>query len=110
MQHPDATRLEFGPHSHMASHHLLSFAPHDVAGAASWEVPGADIERLLNLSTSFQLQDEITPVQAWYRLKMHPGFARISEAQLERLRALLECDVKCHGYVSALFADLEERC
>lgn len=97
MSHPEITRDEFGTHSHMASHNLLMYAPQDLHGSATWEVPGADIERLLALSTSFQLQGEITPVQAWYRLKQHPRFSEISEAQIARLRQMMSNDVKCYG-------------
>ena len=68
------TRDEYGTHSHMASHTLLTYAPKDLSGPASWKVPGADIQRLLNMSNNFQLQGEITPVQAWYKLRTHARF------------------------------------
>ncbi|KAL9056365.1 MAG: hypothetical protein Q9162_002956 [Coniocarpon cinnabarinum] len=70
MTHVDMTRDEFGTHSHMPTHTLLAYAPQDLRGSANWEVPGADIKRLLNMSNNFQLQGEITPVQAWVSSKI----------------------------------------
>lgn len=102
MAHPDMTRDEYGTHSHMASHTLLTYAPQDITAAASWEVPGADIRRLLNMSNSFQLQGEITPVQAWYRLKQHPRFGELKQNQVEALKRMLFGTVKCYGFGSVM--------
>jgi len=97
MEHADMTRDPVGTHSHMASSQLLRHAPLDAHPTASWQVPGADITRLLALSRSFELQGELTPVQAWYKLRQDPRFARVSQQQLEKLRQLLWKDVKCYG-------------
>lgn len=97
MAHPHMTRDQYGTHSHMATHNLLQHAPLDVSGPLSWEIPSADIERLLELSTSFDLQGELTPVQAWYRLKQHPSFGSLSAAQILRLKGFLTREVKCYG-------------
>ena len=98
------TKDTFGTHSHMASHTLLSYAPQEMPADASanWEVPGADIRSLLNMSNSFQLEGEITPVQAWYRLKEHPRFQGLKQAQVEALKRILFGTVKCYGFGSVM--------
>ena len=102
MAHPDLTRDQYGQHSHLASSTLLAYAPQDLNEAASWEVPGADIQRLLNMSNSFQLEGEITPVQAWYRLKQHPRFQGLRQKQVEALKRMLFGTVKCYGFGSVM--------
>lgn len=61
-----------------------------------------DIERLLYLSSSLQLEGEITPVEAWNRLRLHPGFRSLSKEKFEGLKAELKGLVACYGYVSPL--------
>ena len=140
MTHLDEARKTAGTHSHMASYHLLGYAPtsmtDNTSSPVSWDVPLAPsppntspnqppqeqsgptvadtgIERLLALSSTFQLEGEITPVQAWFRIKNDPRFSMLQHGvkgtdqgaigrsvaleRLERLRRLLWGDVKCYG-------------
>ena len=101
MAHPGMTRDE-PTHSHMATSTLLAYAPQNLEGAATWEVPGADIQHLLNMSNGFQLEGEITPVQAWYRLKLHPRFGDLKQNQVEALKRILFSTVKCYGFGSVM--------
>ena len=67
------------------------------APQASWNVPVFEIEKLLNLSDRLSLEGELTPVEAWQRVRRHPGFAAMTYDQLEGLRNVLLSNVKCYG-------------
>ena len=97
MTHPDMTRDEIGTHTHMVSNQLMTYAPTDLSGGATWTVPDADMDKLLALAGTFQLDGEITPVQAWYRLKTHPRFNELTKEHLVTLKQSLLNDVKCYG-------------
>jgi hypothetical protein len=78
---------------------LLTQRPRISQPTSSWTIPAAEIERLLNLSSQLNLAGELTPVQAWSRIRSYPGFDKLSRAHLEILeKALLE-EVQCYGYV-----------
>ena len=64
---------------------------------SQWEVPAAELERLLNLSQQIDLDGEITPIQAWQVINCHPSFETMSMEQLETLRVTLLPGVKCYG-------------
>ena len=135
MGHIDMVREPHSTHSHMVSRQLLDHAPASVndtnTSLSLWSVPigeaggpenaNAGIEKLLELSGTFELQGEITPVQAWFRVKNDPRFRLLQESvtaeqqgpggsraalgtaaalqRLERLRQVLWGDVKCYGWV-----------
>ena len=103
MGHADATREETGTHTHMASHQVMSYAPPDLSGAANWSVPNADIDKLLALAGTFQLNGEITPVQAWYRLITNPKCTQMAHNPqwILKLKEQISRDVKCYGYVKS---------
>jgi hypothetical protein len=81
---------------------LLTQRPRIAEPTSSWTIPAAEIERLLNLSSQLNLAGELTPVQAWSRIRCYPGFEKLNRVRLETLeRALLE-EIQCYGYVHAL--------
>jgi hypothetical protein len=62
-----------------------------------WSVPAVELERLLEYSDRLNLDGEITPVEAWQRIRQHPNFSALSREGLEDLRASLLPEVKCYG-------------
>ena len=75
------------------------------APATTWNVPAFEIEKLLSLSDRLSLDGELTPVEAWQRLRQHPGFASMTYVQLEGLRDVLLSNVKCYGFGAVLEED-----
>jgi len=70
-------------------------------------VPATGIERLLLLSGSVPLfDDELTPVQAWNKVRQHPGFGTLGAARLEGLKKTLLKGVRCYGYVGIANTEL----
>lgn len=76
---------------------LLSHAPRPLQPTSSWTIPVLEIERLLSLSAQLNLAGEITPVQAWSRLRLYPGFEKLNLDQLETLKQTLLEEVQCYG-------------
>jgi len=76
---------------------LLIAAPETLAPSTTWEVPAVEIERLLQLSSQLNLFGEVTPVQAWARIRSYPGFERLTRDGLERLKLALLEEIQCHG-------------
>ncbi|KAF2465855.1 uncharacterized protein BDR25DRAFT_306370 [Lindgomyces ingoldianus] len=64
----------------------------------SWEAPHLGLEKLLNLSSNFELSDELTPVQAWHQIRSHPDFESIEVPSLRRLTEDMLKHVKCYGF------------
>lgn len=64
---------------------------------ATWTVPAVDVERLLNLSSRLSLEGELTPIEAWQRIKQHPGFATLDRGRLQQLKAVILPEVQCYG-------------
>lgn len=64
----------------------------------TWSVPAGELERLLQLSERLSLDGEITPVEAWQRIRHHPHFANLTADVLETLRAGLIPETQCYGY------------
>ncbi|KAL9110940.1 MAG: hypothetical protein Q9227_004555 [Pyrenula ochraceoflavens] len=62
-----------------------------------WQVPTVEVERLLELSANLDLIGELTPVQAWSRIRRWPGFERCTRERLEQLRDRLREEVQCLG-------------
>ncbi|EXJ91588.1 hypothetical protein A1O3_00136 [Capronia epimyces CBS 606.96] len=63
-----------------------------------WCVPAVELERLLEFSDRLDLSGEITPVEAWQRIRQHPNFSNLTRDGLEALKASLTPHVKCHGF------------
>jgi hypothetical protein len=68
-----------------------------IPASASWTVPAVEVERLLNLSSRLSLEGEITPIEAWQKIKQHPGFASLDRDGLEQLKTILLPEVQCLG-------------
>jgi hypothetical protein len=62
-----------------------------------WSVPANELEKLLSYSESLPLDGEITPVQAWQRVKNHTKFCDLTPSGLEALQASLLTVVDCYG-------------
>ena len=88
-----------GSYGHILTAHapLLTNGPRSLDQASSWTVPAVEIERLLNLSSQLNLAGELTPVQAWSRIKAYPGFEKLNLDQLEILKQALLQEVQCYG-------------
>jgi hypothetical protein len=76
---------------------LLAHAPHSIEPASSWTIPAVEIEQLLNLSSQLNLAGELTPVQAWSRVRSSPNFVKLNLKQLEVLKEALLKEVQCYG-------------
>lgn len=76
---------------------LLTQRPQHLQSASSWTIPATEIERLLNLSSQLNLAGELTPVQAWSRIRSYPGFEKLNLDQLETLQKALLKEIQCYG-------------
>ena len=63
----------------------------------TWTVPAVEVERLLNLSSRLSLEGELTPIEAWQRIKQHPCFATLDRERLQQLKTVLVPEVHCWG-------------
>ena len=64
---------------------------------AKWNVPAIELEKLLSFTQGLDLDGEITPIQAWQRIRMHPNFSDMTPTALEVLRESLMTVVTCYG-------------
>ncbi|OAL37929.1 hypothetical protein AYO20_02762 [Fonsecaea nubica] len=62
-----------------------------------WSVPAVELEKLLDFSDKLSLDGEITPVEAWQRVRQHPNFGDLTRDGLEALKATLLPEVQCYG-------------
>ncbi|EXJ69797.1 uncharacterized protein A1O5_06868 [Cladophialophora psammophila CBS 110553] len=62
-----------------------------------WSVPAVELEKLLDFSDKLSLEGEITPVEAWQRVRQHPNFGNLTRDGLEALKATLLPEVHCYG-------------
>ncbi|CAF9924113.1 hypothetical protein IMSHALPRED_006108 [Imshaugia aleurites] len=89
-------------HMMMASTPLMARSPDPPQFNSSWTASGTIIKELLNLSSSINLEGEITPVEAWHRLHDHPDFWRLNRDQIESLKQELSTKVRCCGFGAVL--------
>lgn len=90
-------------HAIMLSTPLVSHAPKSFQRSdTNWTANATMIKGLLNLSLSINLEGEITPVEAWYRLRQHPNFARLDKWAIEKIKADLSASVRCEGFGAVL--------
>lgn len=100
MQHPlNSSSTDPSNHVHMVSAPLFSSAPRppEPNTTASWTANGTIIKELLNLSSSINLEGEITPVEAWHRLRQHPDFWKLDQHGINHLKNELSASVRCCG-------------
>lgn len=64
---------------------------------AATEIPYSEVDKLLFLSESLQLQGEVTPVQAWNRLRHDKRLSRLEEGAWHGIIEKLANMVKCYG-------------
>ncbi|KIW68174.1 hypothetical protein PV04_04135 [Phialophora macrospora] len=62
-----------------------------------WSVPAIELEKLLDFSDRLSLDGEITPVEAWQRIRQHPNFEGLTRDGLEGLKQTLLPEVTCYG-------------
>lgn len=100
---PSASSSKGNPtfHVQMASAPLVSSAPRPPEPNTKWNWTASTtiIRQLLALSSTINLAGEITPVEAWNRVRHHPDFWRFDRAQIDGLKNELSGKVKCCGYV-----------
>ncbi|KAL8915770.1 MAG: hypothetical protein Q9172_006681 [Xanthocarpia lactea] len=82
-------------HALLMSTALTAQAPGPPQPNASWSANGSMIKELLNLASAINLQGEVTPVEAWHRLRQHPGFSRLDKWALEKIKGDLSASVRC---------------
>ena len=66
--------------------------------SVTWSMPAWEIEKLLKLSRTISLEGEITPVEAWQRIKQHPAWATLDQERLDALKQVLAPEVMCYGF------------
>lgn len=108
--HPTTTTQDPSNHILLASTPLMSSAPDPPQPDSSWTASAAIIKELLNLSSNINLQGELTPVEAWHRLRQHPDFWRLDPGGMEQLKSELTRVVTCCGYISSLLDVVKLRC
>ena len=88
-------------HALLFSTPLASHAPRSFQKSVdpSWTANTAMIKELLNLSSAINLEGEITPIEAWHRLRQHPGFSRLDRWAIEKIKTDLSASVRCCGSV-----------
>ncbi|MCJ1276103.1 hypothetical protein MMC21_003908 [Puttea exsequens] len=91
-----------------ANHLMLASTPLVAQARATpqlhqtWSTSGAIIKELLNLSSSINLEGEITPIEAWHRLYQHQDFWRLDKDHIHKLKCELSFRVKCCGFGAVL--------
>ncbi|KAK2755132.1 hypothetical protein FQN54_006661 [Arachnomyces sp. PD_36] len=77
---------------------LLAYAPPVINSSSKWEIPAVELDRLFELALALDLEGEVTPIQAWSRIRNHPDFHTLDSERLRLLsNALLE-EVQCFGF------------
>ncbi|KAL8769824.1 MAG: hypothetical protein Q9209_004262 [Squamulea sp. 1 TL-2023] len=89
-------------HALLMSTALTARAPGPPQPSSSWKANGSMIKELLNLASAINLQGEITPVEAWHRLRQHPGFSRLDKWALEKIKGDLSTSVRCCDFGAVL--------
>ncbi|KAL2393525.1 hypothetical protein ABEF93_002654 [Exophiala dermatitidis] len=69
-----------------------------IPNGTRWTVPAIELEKLLELSNQLNLSGEITPVEAWQRIRQHPNFVRVTREGLEAMKLALVPEIQCHGF------------
>ena len=62
-----------------------------------WSVPAAELEKLLECADRLSLEGEMTPVEAWQRIRLHPNFKSLTREGLEEIKTRLVPEVRCYG-------------
>lgn len=91
-------------HALTISSQVLSISPSSSQSPASEALkeacanaPASILQRLLALATNLAIEGEVTPVQAWNRIRHQPQFDQFDADGLMVLTKKLSQTVKCHG-------------
>jgi len=108
--HPSTACLEPTGHVLTATAPLLFQSPTQPVNTSTtkfppWETPNLGLEKLLSLAANFELEDEMTPVQAWQQIRSHPEFAGLEVKRLRELVQELGRGVKCYGFGAVIETD-----
>lgn len=95
--HPSNRNHETSNHILLASAPLVASAARPPQPNSEWSVSASMIKELLNLSSSINLKGELTPVEAWHRLRGHPNFWKLDLEAFATLKAELSRSVRCCG-------------
>lgn len=105
LEHPCFSHIRKAPqdaaNGHVISAHTAIMDCRMEGDDSSWQISSEGIDRLLQLSYSLPLNGEVTPVQAWQRLRARPDFDKCGVESLKAFQAQLMPEVRCYGYVFA---------
>ncbi|EAS27792.3 uncharacterized protein CIMG_08996 [Coccidioides immitis RS] len=77
---------------------LLANGPDVLHDNDTWEIPACHLDRLFDLAGALNLEGDITPVQAWNRIKQHSLFHKLNAETLRNLTVQLRKEVQCFGF------------
>lgn len=95
--HPSGKSHDPSNHILLASTPLMASSNAPPQSNTQWSASAAMIKELLKLSSSINLKGELTPVEAWHRLRDHPNFGKLSLEAFGALKRELSREVKCCG-------------
>lgn len=95
--HPSNNNPDPTGHILLASTPLVANSATAPQLGSQWNASASMIKELLNLSSSINLNGEITPVEAWHRLRGHPNFWKLDLQSLMTLKRELSQGVRCCG-------------
>ena len=71
-------------------------SPHHVPTFQDDEFFAVEVDKLLYLSSQLSLDGGLTPIEAWQRIKEHPGFVKLNRDGLEQLKVVLLPGINFH--------------
>lgn len=112
LEHPCFSHIRKAPQDaasgHVISAHTAIMDCRMEGDESSWQISSEGIDRLLQLSYSLPLNGEVTPVQAWQRLRARPDFDKCDVESLKAFQAQLMPEVRCYGFGAVLDEDIFE--
>ncbi|WEW61668.1 hypothetical protein PRK78_007160 [Emydomyces testavorans] len=85
---------------------LIANGPEILRNNDTWEIPACHLDRLFELAAALDLDGDITPVQAWKRIKQHPSFHKLDAERLRSLSTSLRKEVQCFGFGAVIDEEL----
>ena len=93
-------KLEINGHALMATcppeSHIINY-PEEIYPCKTYDLESPDLSALLNLSSRFNLEGEITPVMAWGTILSHPRLAELTAKDFAIVKEDLKSKVRCYG-------------
>ncbi|KAI1624574.1 hypothetical protein EDD37DRAFT_417681 [Exophiala viscosa] len=100
-------------HVHLATHALLCCSrdtPKALPSGSTWQAPKDTLKRLLDYSPELPIEDsEMSPVQAWQQITLHPHFHNLKLENLNVLSDRLLQDIKCYGFGAVVRQEFLEK-